>query len=256
MSKNLLDTVRNLQQRKGRRKSPLAIAEGVRLVEEAVAAAIPVVGVLVTKEFGAGRREAALLEGLSRRAVPVETVTVRALADVADTTTPQGIIAVIEPTRWKLSDVVPSPGSPVLVLDAIQDPGNTGTLLRTALALGASGAILLKGTADPDHPKVLRGAMGATFRLKTAVADVPEFRAWAAESRATVWATTTQGTPLARATVPDRLAIAVGNEGAGVREEVLVLAAERIAVPLARGAESLNVAVAAGIVLYAVTRGR
>jgi TrmH family RNA methyltransferase len=185
--------------------------------------------------------------------VPIETVAERTLLELADTTTPQGILAVVTPRHWALADITPAPRAPVLVLDAVQDPGNTGTLLRTAYALGAAGAILLKGSADPHHPKVLRGAMGASFRLPTATGDVTDLKAWAVASKTTIWVTSSDGAPLGRAKPPERLAIVVGNEGAGVRAEVAALASERVAIPLARGAESLNVAVAAGIVLHAVT---
>ncbi|HEY2825863.1 MAG TPA: RNA methyltransferase [Gemmatimonadales bacterium] len=254
MTKNLVVTVRNLQQRKGRRKSPLAVAEGVRLVEEALAAGVTIEGALVTAGFGESPRDAALMADLARRAVPMETVTERVLLELADTTTPQGILAVVTPPQWPLADILPAARAPVLVLDAVQDPGNVGALLRTAHGLGAAGTILLKGSADPTHPKVLRAAMGASFRLKTATADIGAFVAWVAAAQVIVWATDTEGVPLGRAKAPDRLAIVVGNEGAGVRPEVRALAAERVAIPLARGAESLNVAVAAGIVLHAVTR--
>ena len=253
MAKNLLAAVRNLQQRKGRRKSPLAVAEGVRLCEEALAAGVTIEGVLVAKTFGNGGREAQLLADLGRHAVPIETVAERTLLELADTTTPQGILAVVAPPHWALDAIQPGVRSPVLVLDAVQDPGNVGTLLRTAFALGAAGAILLKGSADLHHPKVMRGAMGASFRLPTAMADVPELKAWLAAAKATVWVTASAGTPLGRAKPAERLAIVVGNEGAGVSREVDALATERVAIPLARGAESLNVAVAAGIVLHAVT---
>lgn len=256
MAKSLLVTVRNLQQRKGRRKSPLAVAEGVRLCEEALAAGVTIEGVLVAKTFGSGGREARLLADLARHAVPIETLPERALLELADTTTPQGILAVVSPRQWTLADIMPARRAPVLILDGVQDPGNAGTLLRTAFALGAAGAILLKGSADPHHPKVLRGAMGASFRLPTATADTPELATWVGAVKAGVWITTAAGTPLDRAQVPERLAIVVGNEGAGVRAEVDALATERVAIPLARGAESLNVAVAAGIVLHEVVRGR
>jgi TrmH family RNA methyltransferase len=255
MPNNLLVTVRNLQQRKGRRKSPLAIAEGVRLVEEAVAAGVPITGALVAKGFGATPRDAALLADLARRAVPIETIAARELLALSDTITPQGILAVVEPPHWTLDDIQPAARAPVLVLDAVQDPGNAGTLLRTAHALGAAGVVLLKGSADANHPKVLRAAMGATFRLRIAATDVPGLEAWVGAHRVTLWVTAAEGVPLARAAVPERLAIVVGNEGAGVRPAVQALAAECVAIPLARGAESLNVGVAAGIVLYAVTRG-
>lgn len=254
MPSNLITLVRGLQQRKGRRRRGLAVAEGVRLVEEALAADITFRGVVASRALAESPRGADLLRALADRAVPVEEVSERQLEQIADTDTPQGIVAVLEPRRWTLADVRPQPGAPVLVLDGVQDPGNVGTLLRTAFALGAAGAVLLPGTADLDNPKVLRAAMGATFRLPTAIAADGELRKWAGELGVSLWVTATEGTLLGRLRPPERLAVVVGNEGAGVRPAVRELAAESVAVPLARGAESLNVAVAAGIILFEVRR--
>jgi TrmH family RNA methyltransferase len=256
MSSQLVTTVRNLHQRKGRRRRALTLAEGVRLVEEAVSAGVTIQGAIVTAALSDNARGAALLETLAARAVPTEEMGQREFAQLADTDTPQGIIAVIEPPRWTLADLKPSRGAPVLVLDAVQDPGNVGTLLRTAFALGAAGAVLLKGTADLANPKVVRGAMGASFRLPAVAAEVPEFANWAGREHLTVWTAATDGTPLGRTPAPERLALVVGNEGAGVSDAVRALAQQHVAIPLARGAESLNVAVAAGILLYEAARAR
>src|SRR5512134_228951 len=247
MSTPLVTTVRNLHQRKGRRRRALTLAEGVRLVEEAVSAGVTIQGAIVTAALSDNARGAALLETLATRAVPIEEMGQREFAQLADTDTPQGVIAVIEPPRWTLADLKPGRGAPVLVLDAVQDPGNVGTLLRTAFALGAAGAVLLKGTADLANPKVVRGAMGASFRLPAVAAEVAEFASWAAREHLTVWTAATDGTPLGRGSTPERLALVVGNEGAGVSDAVRALARQQVAIPLARGAESLNVAVAAGI---------
>lgn len=254
MGSSLVSLVRNLQQRKGRKRRGLAIAEGIRLVEEALAAGVTLRGALVAPGLTDTPRGAALLADLAAHAVPLEEIPARDFAAVAGTETPQGVLAVVEPPAWTLEGLVPARGAPVLVLDAVQDPGNVGTLLRAAFALGAAGAILLKGTADPNNPKVVRAAMGATFRLPAAAADDGQFAAWARTGDVTVWVSVAQGTPLAQLTPPERLAIVVGNEGAGIRDAVRALAAERVAIPLARGAESLNVATAAGILLYEVTR--
>jgi TrmH family RNA methyltransferase len=256
MASQLVTTVRNLQQRKGRRRRALTLAEGVRLAEEALAAGVAIQGAVVSAALGDTARGAALLKALAARAVPLEELADRPFADLADTDTPQGIIAVIEPPRWSFTDIRAAPGAPVLVLDAVQDPGNVGTLLRTAFALGAAGVVLLKGTADLANPKVVRGAMGASFRLPVVPADEPEFAAWVQRERLTIWAAAADGTPLARATPPDRLALVVGNEGAGVRPALRALAHQQVAIPLTRGAESLNVAVAAGILLHEARRGR
>jgi len=254
MPTNLLSLVRDLHRRKGRRRRGLAVAEGVRLVEEALGAGVPFTGAVVADDFGRTARGAALLEALAAHAVPVEEVTARILVQLADTDTPQGVLAVLEPPRSQLAEIVPAPGAPVLVVDAVQDPGNVGALLRTAFALGCAGAVLLAGSADPANAKVMRAAMGATFRLPWAPAIEGELAAWARNADITLWAAAGDGTPVGRLARPERLGLVVGNEGAGVRPEIRRLAQASVAVPLARGAESLNVAVAAGIILFEVLR--
>ena len=136
----------------------------------------------------------------------------------------------------------------------MQDPGNVGTLVRTAFALGSPGVIALSGTADVTNPKVIRAAAGASFRLPLASATDDEMASWLTKSGTEMWATDAAGTSLNRVERPAKLALAVGNEGAGVRPFIGRLARSRVAIPLARGAESLNVAVAAGIILHEVQR--
>jgi TrmH family RNA methyltransferase len=255
MSSNLTSLVRNLQQRKSRRRQQLAVAEGIRLVEEALAAGVNMRGVLTAESFRDSGRGGRLLRELAAHAIEVEQVTDRALATLADTETPQGILAVIEPPRWSLDAIVPRAHAAVLVLDAVQDPGNVGTLLRTGFALGTAGAILLKGTADPGNAKVMRSGMGATFRLPVAAADETQFRAWLQRTETPLWAAAAEGTPLDRLQVPERLALVVGNEGSGIQPGIASLASTQVAIPLARGAESLNVSVAAGIILHHLQHG-
>jgi len=254
MATSLVTSVRNLQRRKSRKRSKLAVAEGVRVVEEALAAGVPMRGAIVAPSLGATPRGAALLAELAGHAIEIEEVADSLFGQLAHTDTPQGVIALLEPPRWDLGQIRPAPGAPVLILDGVQDPGNVGALLRTAFALGAAGAVLLKGTADPNSPKVIRAAMGATFRLPTAPTDEAALAAWCARYEVTVWAAALEGTPVRRLSPPERLALAIGNEGAGVGRGVKELAERQVTIPLARGAESLNVAVAAGIILYEVAR--
>ncbi|HYK83061.1 MAG TPA: RNA methyltransferase [Gemmatimonadales bacterium] len=239
------------------------MVEGVRLVEEALAAGLPVRGALVSADLGRTARGTALVAELARHAVPVEEAAVRTLQQLADTETPQGIVAVVEPRTWTADDLALSAGAVALVIDGVQDPGNVGTLIRTAHALGAAGTVVLRGTADPTSPKALRGAMGATFRHPVVALDDAAFVAWARKHGVTLWAAAADGVSLGRAVAtkdgPGRtgpIAVIVGNEGAGIRPQLNAVAAQRVAIPLAQGAESLNVAVAAGILLYEVTRGR
>jgi len=253
--------IRDLKRRRARGRRGLAILEGVRLVEEAVTAEIRITGAVVAPDLARSSRGTAVRVALENRAVPVEDVSARTFATLADTETPQGIIAVVEPRHWTPEDV-PLTGAPVLlVIDGVQDPGNVGTLLRTAHALGARGSIALRGTADVWGPKTLRAAMGATFRHPVLTFDDAGFIAWARRHDVTLWASAADGERLDRAIGADGrgkgvIAVIVGNEGAGIRPHLNAVAARRVAIPLAQGAESLNVAVAAGILLYEVARGR
>ncbi len=258
MGGSLQTMIRDLARRRGRERRGLALAEGVRLVEEAVAADLPLRGAAVSPALEATTRGRSLKSELSRRGTRLEEVTEAELAALADTEQPQGIVAVIEPRRWRLDDIPTGAGAVVLVLDAVQDPGNVGTMLRTALGLGAAGVVALKGTVELTAPKVLRGSMGALFRLPAVASGAEEFLAWAAEWQVRIWVTAAGGEPLAEAVAArDRsapVAIVVGNEGAGVGAALEAAAERRLAIPLAPGAESLNVAVSAGIFLYEVTR--
>src|SRR5213595_1495613 len=263
IASNLQSTIRDLQRRKARGRRGLALIEGVRLVEEALAAGVTFTGALVAPDLARTARGTALVAELEGHAVGVEEVGARVLAQLADTETPQGIIAVIEPRRWTASDFAPGPGAVALVIDGVQDPGNVGTLIRTAHALGAAGTVVLRGTADTLNPKALRAAMGATFRHPVVALDDTAFIAWARRHGVTLWAAAADGVPLPRALgeggpgqSEGPIAVIVGNEGAGIRPQLNAVSAKRVAIPLAQGAESLNVAVAAGILLFEVTRGR
>ncbi|HEU4588546.1 MAG TPA: RNA methyltransferase [Gemmatimonadales bacterium] len=257
MPSSLQTTIRDLHLRRGRERRGLALAEGVRLLEEALAAGVPVRGAAISPALEATTRGQALKAALARAGVRLETVTDRELSALADTETPQGIVAVIEPRRWSWSDLAPSATAPVLVLAGVQDPGNVGTILRTALGLGAAGVVALKGTAELHNPKVVRGSMGALFRLPAIAADEPALLAWARERGVELWVAEADGIPLASASGdrPSRpVALVLGNEGAGVPPDLAAQAARRVAIRLAPGVESLNVATAAAILLYEVTR--
>jgi len=248
--------VRDLQRRKARGRRGLALLEGVRLVEEALAAGLEFRGVLVAPELERTARGGELRAELERHAVTVEDVGARAFGQLATTDTPQGVLAIVEPRMWTAADIDFTRGRAILVIDGVQDPGNVGTLIRTAHALGAAATVVLRGTADVLNPKALRAAMGATFRHPVVPFDDQQFIAWAGANVVTLWATAADGVPLERARHDAaKIAVIVGNEGAGIRPALNAVAARRVAIPLAQGAESLNVAVAAGILLHEVLRG-
>jgi len=228
----------------------------VRLLEEALAAGVTVRGAATSPTLEATPRGSALKARLARAGVTLEEVDDDELARLAGTEQPQGIVAVVEPRAWTLDDISISPRAVVLVLDGVQDPGNVGALARTGLGLGAAGLVALPGTADLYNPKALRGSMGALFRLPSVSADVDRFVAWARGVGLALWTTASDGLPVGRGGRDGPIALLVGNEGVGVHPELAAVAARSVSVPLENGVESLNVAVAAGILLYEVTRDR
>ena len=164
MPSPLQTTIRDLHRQRGRERRGLTLAEGVRLVEEAVGPAVRSSRRLFAQpgKDRAGKGAAGLAHGVEHHAGDGRG---RRAGDGWPTPRhPQGIIAVVRAPRWALADIKVKMG-PVLVLDGVQDPGNTGTMLRTALGLGAAGIIALPGTVEVTNPKVLRGSMGAVFRL-------------------------------------------------------------------------------------------
>ena len=252
VSRSLTALVRDLRLRKGRERRGLTLAEGVRLVEEALAAGVTIRQVLSSPALESTARGRRLQADLITSGHPVEAIGEKEFDSLAATENPQGILAVIEPPSWNFEQVRVEAGKPALVLDAVQDPGNVGTLIRTAWGLGAAGVISLPGTAEITNPKVLRASMGGAFRIPCVPATESELQAWTRQNRVTTLIADASAALPARG--KRRIALVVGNEGAGVRESLHQWADEKVGIPLEQGAESLNVAIAAGILLYEVTR--
>jgi TrmH family RNA methyltransferase len=246
----LLTLARDLQRRRARERHGLFTVEGVRAVEELLRSGVPIRGALVSPGLSGAPRGAALRAALETTGLPVLEVSEREFATAAGTDSPQGVLAIAAIPRRRIDELVLPPRARVLVLDGIQDPGNVGTLLRTAAAFGVSATFAMPGTVDLWNGKVVRSAMGALFRrpaLDCTWAALDEFlRA----HEIPVWSADPSGEPIDAIDAPARLALAVGNEGAGLSPEALARSERRIAIPIEPGVESLNVAVAAGILLY------
>ena len=254
LSRREQSLIRSLRQRKARQAEGLFLAEGVRAVEDLLASPLPVRLAAASSSLGDTPRGQALLHLLADKGVAVRETDDRTLAALADTDTPQGILAAAPIPAAEL-DALRMDDDPavVLVLDAVQDPGNFGTLARTAEALGAVGLVALPGTVDPWNPKSVRAAMGSTFRLPVVEAGwdalAPFLHARGAETLAAV----VGGAPLGDAR-PRRAALVLGNEGAGVGDETRAHAHRAVGIPLRGRAESLNVAAAGAILLHDLLR--
>ncbi len=228
------------------------VLEGRRLVEDAVGAGAQLVGLVAAADV-AGLEP--LLDRVAAAGTQVERLSARDFSALADTETPSGVLAVAE---WQPAAIAELPSPParalLLVLDAVQDPGNVGTMLRTAHALGAWAALALDGTADVRGAKVLRAAMGAHFRFPIAEGGLSDAQAIAERHGFSALVAVQDGQPRRAARGAARAMLVIGNEGRGVRTGWDELPHRRVTVPMREGAESLNAAVAAGILLYELTR--
>jgi TrmH family RNA methyltransferase len=246
----LLTLARDLTRRKAREKHALFVAEGVRSLEELLRSSVRVRGVLVAPQLLDAPRGQILRDSLATSGVEVLEVSEKDFRSAAATESPQGVLAIAEIPAFLLNTLDLPGKCRVLVLDGVQDPGNVGTILRTAAALGAVATVALPGTVDIWNPKVIRSSMGAQFHHPSLHATAPDVFSFLERHGVELWAAEAGGEALNRGDAPDRLAIAVGNEGAGVSSEVRERSRRTVSLPIASAVESLNVAVAAGILLY------
>jgi TrmH family RNA methyltransferase len=246
----LLTLARDLRRRKARERQQLFVAEGVRTVEELARSSLVIRGVLAAPQLEETPRGTALLAELGARGIAAERVDHREFASAAETESPQGVLAVAEVPDRSLGPLTSRASLRVLVLDAVQDPGNVGTIVRTAAALGADATVALPGTVDLWNAKVVRSAMGAQFHHSCLASTWDELDSFRRERSIAIWAADASGEAIDGLRPPSRLAIVVGNEGAGLSAPSRARAERLVALPLSAMVESLNVAVAAGILLY------
>lgn len=238
-----------------RREQGFWIAEGVRLAEEVLRQGKGARLWVLAEGWGArDARAAAVCEAISRRGDEVVEVGAGLVRELSDTQTPQGILCAVEAPRWRAEDVFEGSG-PVVLLDRIQDPGNLGTIVRSAEAAGAAGVLLTPGCVDPGNPKALRASAGSLLRLP--VATVADPAASIREAGRLLAATSGRGgVPYHRADLTRPLALLIGQEGAGVAASLGGAADLTLTVPMAAGVESLNAAAAAAVILFEAARQR
>ncbi len=243
--------VRSLHRRSVRHRENRFIVEGLRLAEEMNEAGQEPAFVFYTEAFAGKPRGRALLEALRHSGCEVLAVTDHVMRAMTGTKTPQGILAVLP-----FPQLAPSESPLILVLDRVRDPGNLGTILRSAEAAGAGEVITVKGTVDVWSPKVVRGAMGAHFRL-----SILYDRKWKEiegelEGRQVLLADPGGELPYYHVDWTQSSALIVGGEADGPGEEARELASSTVTIPMRGGAESLNAAVATSIILFEAARQR
>jgi RNA methyltransferase, TrmH family len=227
--------------------------EGVHLIEEAIRSGLRLHAIFFS--HSAGARAERLLPQVGKH---VETVELpdEVFASAVATERPQGVAALIAPKKFALTDII-SPGALVVVAMGIQDPGNLGTLLRSAEAFAASGVVLTEGTVSAFNSKVIRAAAGSLFRLPCVSAGFGKVLPLLRGNGIRIIATSShKGTPLPQADLKSGVALLIGNEGAGVPREALAQADERVVIPHSSQVESLNAGVAGSLILYEAARQR
>ncbi len=234
-----LKYLRSLSRKKVRREEGVLLVEGLRLVQDAVACGYAL-------EIYAGP-DVPLPRGLQD--LPVHTLEAKDVAALADTETPQGVFALCRDPCAALGDASLPPDALVLVAHGVADPGNLGTLVRSAAALGAHAVVTTRGTVEPTNPKAVRASAGALFRCAVLRGELEQLR----ELGFGILVASAAGTPLAQMRArPRRLALVVGNEPRGVDPLVEQAADGTVAIALSAGVDSQNVAAAAAVLLYAL----
>ncbi len=243
---NRAKRLRALRRVKGRREYGMLLVEGPAVARDALDAGATVHEALYTDAAAGDPALARLLSDLRATGAELEQVDEAELAEFADTVTPQGLLLVVDIPLRSLTDVGVSR---LAVLDAVQDPGNVGTLIRAADALGAGGVALLPGTADPWNPKAVRAAAGASFRVPVVATSVAELADWCRERGVPLLAAAAGGEPAPRSAAARDAALVFGNEAAGVSDDVRAVADGEVGIPQRGPADSLNVAMAGAILM-------
>ncbi len=251
----LVKQMRKLHSPKGRREQQLFLLEGTHLIQEACAVNYPLLVLCCTPEWQ--ERHPQLWQDAASRCQRAQVVSIEVLKAIATTINPDGVVATAQ--HRPVAEL--QPGEPILqgvglALETVQDPGNLGTIIRTAAAAGAERLWLSMDSVDLENPKVLRSSAGQWFRLPVTVS--PDLSEVARHCKA-------QGVQVV-ATLPDATLsywdidwrrptlVLLGNEAAGLRTDLASLADQQVQIPLMPGVESLNVAIAAALILYEARR--
>ena len=239
------------RQREGR-----FLIEGVRIIEEAIENPGCVERLIVTPQAASSDRQAALFETARERGIETMWVADRVIDYLSETKTSQGIMAQVRPVDFSIDDLEQGQTPLIVVAHLLQDPGNLGTIVRVAEAAGAGGVVITPGTVDFFNPKALRATMGSIFRLPTYRADsLEEFLVHFREKGYQVVAAMVSGRKkyfevnLMKPTI-----LLLGQEAAGLPAEAYRLSDTKVSIPMATMIDSLNVASAAGIILYEAVR--
>jgi len=258
LSKEKLKELLKLKTKKGRGQEGKFLVEGLRLCEEAADSFWSIESVLFNSFFEQKTRGKKLLEKLHNSNAKMIPVRSHDLEKLSDTVAAQGIICVVKTMRHSIDDLWKRNSKLIIALDGIRDPGNVGTLIRSADALGVDGVILSDDTVELYNPKLVRSTMGSIFHLPifdevNLEKTIPELK----KQKFRIFGTDVkEGKNLYDLNHSGKICLLIGSEAEGLNKDLLSLSDEIIHIPIYGKAESLNVAVAGGILLYEITKKR
>lgn len=240
---NLFKEIKKLKEKKHRIKSDKYLIEGLRFVEEAIKSKVSIDSIIFTESFKEKNPDLFLKINENIKLIQMNEALLKQLCS---TENPQGIVGVINMQNKELKS-----GELVVLVDKVQDPGNMGTIIRTAHAAGAAGIVMTKGTVDIYNDKTLRSTMGSIFYIPIVEDDSLDFVKSLKKEGYKLVVSSLQGkNNFFEENLQGKVMIAVGNEGNGVSDEVYDIADIKVKIPMPGEAESLNVAVATSIMIY------
>ncbi|MCX8129128.1 MAG: 23S rRNA (guanosine(2251)-2'-O)-methyltransferase RlmB [Clostridia bacterium] len=255
---SIIKELKSLKTKKYREEKKLYFIEGTRFVEEALKEKMNIAYILFSEKYldsDDGKQISSIAHLMGYRLYLLPDKLFR---EISDTENPQGVMAVIKMKMFELEEILSEKCNFLIVLDSIQDPGNMGTIIRTADAAGASGIIMSKGCVDLYNPKVLRSTMGSIFHLPVCFSsDITEDILLLKSRGVKICAAHLKGeVDYYDVSEWDNTAIIIGNEANGICDEVASSADLLVKIPMAGRAESLNASVAAGLLIYEALRNR
>jgi TrmH family RNA methyltransferase len=236
------------------RSDDAALLDGAHLLEEALSARVPIEIAALAEPLTSG----ALAAELARAGIRTVVVAPQVLRAISPVRQPSGVVSIARVRAASLDAALGGDPPLIVILHEVQDPGNVGAVIRVAEACGATGVVTTPGTADPFGWKSLRGSMGSAFRVPIA-ANMPMTdveAALASRGLPILVSVPRDGTPLQRADLTGPAAILLGSEGAGLPPDLLARSAARLSIPMRQPVESLNVSIAASLILYEAARQR
>lgn len=257
-SNPIIKDIKKLKRKKERWNRKLYIIEGVKIIDEYIEYIGKPELIFISDALFTVTGGIELFNKISGYGDNLIKITHRILEDLSDTENPQGIIAVANFNECKIEEVFVGKNNFIIVLDEVQDPGNLGTIIRTADAFNASGIILTDNCVDLYNPKVIRGTMGSLFHIPIFIAENKvEIINYLKDRGITIYSTYLQGKNyINKIDMTKDVAIIIGNESRGISKELLELSDYTLKIPMHGKAESLNAAIAASVIMYEVARQR